>query len=69
MHLRPIVVVAELDALVNDLIDLPIESSDWLANEPKMDNWIDNSGDDANRMCPDQVFSRPRQDSNLRHTV
>ena len=56
----------KLDALVNDFFDLPIEPSDWLAGEPKMDNWMDNSGAAADCMGPDQVFSCPRKDSNLR---
>ena len=34
-----------------------------------MDDWMDNLGHGLNHMPPDQVFSCPREDSNLRRTV
>ena len=56
---RPTEMLLELNALVNERIDLARRGPDRLPAVPWMDNGMDNSGHDLDRIAPDQVFRAP----------
>ncbi len=60
MRLRCTETHGDLNVLVSDLSELTTEPSDWRADEPRMDNWMDDRGHELRDVVFDQVFSAPR---------
>jgi hypothetical protein len=69
VRLRRTATLVDLNLLVSDFSEPTTQPSDWHADEPKMDNWMDNIGHDLGDVAVDQVVSCPREDSNLRPAV
>jgi hypothetical protein len=53
VRLRRTETLIELNVLVNDFSEPTTEPSDWHADEPKMDNWMDDHGHDLDHITID----------------